>query len=381
MSENLVRRPTRAEIHLANLAFNFHSAKKFIGTDVEYLAVVKADGYGHGAVQCAKVLETEGIDWFGVALPEEGLELRKNGIKTPILCLGSFWPGQENMLLENNLTPVIFDPEIARIFNRAAGEKGILANVHIKIDTGMGRIGIRTDAVRDFVESFKAFNHLQLEGIMTHFASADDLAENAFTHRQMREFQKAVEIFEQSGYYPKYRDMANSPGAVIHQESRSNLVRLGGILYGLGGDILPKEVPQPALKPVMTLHSSITFLKEVPAGETLGYSRTFQTTRKSQIATVPIGYNDGYFRALSNRGRVLVRGQFAPIVGRISMDWTIIDVTGITGVKVNDEVVLIGSQNGLSIRAEDLAEQVGTISYEITCAVNPRVIRKYVESQ
>ncbi len=380
MSESFTNRPTWTEINLENLAFNFQSVKKFVGNTVEYMAVVKADAYGHGAVQCAKKLEAENIDWLAVVLPEEGLELRKSGIKTPILCLGSFWNGQESLLLENNITPVIYQKEAAENFNRAAAEKGLKAKIHVKVDTGMGRIGVRFDEVSEFVKVLNSLKYLSVEGLMTHFAVADNLSENEFTDTQIKRFDEAVKIFEENGFCPKYKDLANSPGAIAHENSRGNMVRLGGVLYGLGGDVLPKEIIKPNLKPVMSLHTRIAHLKNVPNGETLGYSRTFLTERDSVIATVPIGYRDGYRRSLSNRGRVIVKDSFAPVVGRISMDWTIIDVTEIPDVKINDEVILIGEQNTLTVAAEELAEKIGTISYEITCGINRRVARKYVGS-
>ncbi|MDQ3089381.1 MAG: alanine racemase, partial [Acidobacteriota bacterium] len=349
----------------------------FVGAKLNYMAVVKADGYGHGAVNCARRLEQADIDWFGVALPEEGLELRENGIKKPILCLGSFWAGQENLLLENDLTPVIYRLDIAEKFNRAANDKKTIADVHIKIDTGMGRIGVRFDEVKDFAESLKKFTNLRVDGIMTHFATADNLSENDFTNEQIRRFDETVLIFEEKGFRPRYKDLANSPAAVAHQNSRGNLVRIGGILYGLGDDVLPKEIEKPALKPVLSLHTRIAYLKKVPKGETLGYSRSFTTEKDSLIATLPIGYQDGITRRLSNKGRVLINGSFAPIVGRISMDWTILDVTDIPNVKINDEVILIGEENDKKITAEELARLTETISYEITCGIDRRVTRKY----
>ncbi len=380
MSELLTNRPTWSEINLENLAFNLQSVKNFVGNAVEYMAVVKADAYGHGAVACARKLEAENIDWLAVVLSEEGLELRESGIQTPILCLGSFWNGQESLLLENNITPVIYQKEAAENFNRAASEKNLTAKIHIKIDTGMGRIGVRFDEVKEFVERLKQLKNLCVEGLMTHFAVADNLSENDFTDIQIKRFDEAVKIFEENGFRPKYKDLANSPGAIAHEKSRGNMVRLGGVLYGLGGDVLPKEILKPDLKPVMSLHTLIAHLKNVPKGETLGYGRTFSTERDSIIATVPIGYQDGYRRSLSNRGRVIVNGFFAPVVGKISMDWTIIDVTKIHDVKVNDEVILIGEQNDLKITAEELAAKIETISYEITCGINRRVTRKYVGS-
>lgn len=378
MTEQIVNRPTWAELNLDNLAFNFHSVKKFVGENLSIMAVVKADAYGHGAICCARKLEAEDIDWFGVALPEEGLHLRENGITKPILCLGSFWSGQEKFLLENNLTPVIFQIETAEKLNRAAKEKNLIADIHIKIDTGMGRIGIRFDAVNQFAENLQRFENLCVKGIMTHFASADNLAENDFTDRQIKRFDEAVKIFEAKGFRPVYKDLANSPGAIAHKNSRGNMVRLGGILYGLGGDVLPKEIDKPELKPVMSLHTRIAQLKKVPKGETLGYSRTFTTEKDSLIATVPIGYQDGYSRGLSNNANVIVNNSYVPVVGRISMDWTILDVTGVADVQVNDEVILIGESGNVKVTAEDLAIRTDTISYEITCGINRRVTRKYV---
>ncbi len=378
MTESLVHRPTWAEINLENLAFNFQSIKKFVGDKIGYMAVVKADGYGHGAICCAKKLEKEKIEWLGVAIVEEGLELRENNVQTPILCLGSFWAGQENLLLKNNLTPVVYQLNIAEKYNRAAEERRIIADVHIKIDTGMGRIGVRFDETKEFAEQLKKFKNLRVEGLMTHFAAADNLSENKFTNTQIERFDDVVAVFEEKGFCPKYKDLANSPGAIAHQNSRGNLVRLGGILYGLGDDVLPKEITKPELKPVLSLHTRIAHLKSVPKGETLGYSRTFKTEKDSLIATVPIGYQDGYRRSLSNCGRAIINNRYVPIVGRISMDWTILDVSDVPDVKVNDEVILIGKSGNLKVSAEEIAAKIGTISYEITCGINRRVSRKYV---
>jgi alanine racemase len=372
-----VNRPTWAEIHLDNLAFNFQSVKSFVGNEIKYMAVVKADAYGHSAVECSKKLEIEGIDWFGVALPEEGLELRENGINKPILCLGSFWTGQESLLLQNNLTPTIFRIEIAEKLNQAAKERGIIADVHIKVDTGMNRVGVRFDELKEFVEKLKKCSNLRVDGVMTHFATADNLEENDFTNLQIKRFNESVELLEENGFRPNYKDLANSPGAIAHPNSLGNMVRLGGVLYGLGGDVLPKEIEKPELKPVLTLHSKISLLKHLPIGETLGYSRTFIIGRESIIATIPIGYQDGYMRALSNYCKVIINGVYANVVGRISMDWALIDVTDVPNVKIDDEVILIGEKDGLKITSEDLAMKTNTISYEITCGINQRVTRVY----
>ncbi len=378
MVRHEAKRPTWAEINLHNLASNFHAVRQFIGSDVKYMAVVKADAYGHGAVQCAKQLETEGVDWFGVAIPEEGIELRRSGIRKPILCLGGFWYGQENLLFEHNLTSVIYSTELAQSLNEAALRKQKVAKIHVKIDTGMGRIGVREEKIPEFISQLKALKNLEVEGIMTHFAAADDLKENDFTDLQITRFNAAVKSFKEHGFIPKYQDMANSPGAIVHPQSRGNMVRLGGILYGLGGDVLPAEIEKPNLLPVLSLHSQIAQLKVISRGETVGYGKTFTADRESLIATIPIGYQDGLPRLLSNLGMVIVNGAFVPIVGRISMDWTMIDVTGVPDVKVGDHVLLIGSQGAYSVKAEDIAKAVGTISYEITCGINQRVERAFM---
>ena len=371
------RRPTWAEIDLDNLAFNFDAVKAFVGSEPKYMAVVKADAYGHGSVECARRLEAEGIDWFGVALPEEGVELRQAGIRKLILCLGGFWDGQEELVLNFHLTPVVFQLEKAAILNAAAAARGTDVSIHVKIDTGMGRIGVRYDDVREFAAGLKQLDHLRLEGVMTHLAAADDLSENDFTDMQITRFNDSVAVFREMGFTPAYLDIANSPGAVAHPRSRGNMVRLGGVLYGLGGDVLPANIEKPPLKPVMSVHSRIAHLKNVPAGETIGYGRTFTTKRDSVIATIPIGYQDGYRRSLSNHGQAVLHGECVPVVGRISMDWTMLDVTDADGVRVGDPVTLIGEQSGCRISAEEIAALAGTISYEITCGIDRRVPRVY----
>lgn len=377
MNPATTTRPTIAEIDLDRLAFNYRSVRDFVGEDIEFMAVVKADGYGHGAVRCAERLQNEGVDWFAVATVEEGIELRRSGIAKPILVLGGFWPGQEGSLLDLNLTPVVFRVDQARSFAGAARKHGSVARIHVKIDTGMGRIGFRADEADQMAAELAAIDGVEVEGIMTHFASADDLKARDFTNQQISVFSDAVGEFHAAGHRPKYVDMANSPGAIVHPLSRSKLVRIGGLLYGLGGDVLPAGVDQPELRPVMSIRSKIAQLKTIRSGESVGYGRTFTATRDTQIATVPIGYHDGLPRALSNIGQFTVRGQRAPIVGRVSMDWTTVDVSEIGDVAVGDDVTIIGKDGEQVIRAEDIARRTNTISYEITCGISPRVIRKY----
>lgn len=371
MTRNSEQRPTHAYIDLDALAFNFQSAKQFIGADVKYMAVVKADAYGHGAVECAKRLELEGIDWFGVAIPEEGVELRQAGVARPILCLGSFWPGQERLLIDHKLTPVIYQHQAAVRLGDYAATRGLTIDVHIKVDTGMGRVGVGFGEASAFAQMLKLINGLRVTGLLTHFASAENPLEDDFTNVQIERFAKACQDFRAAGHEPKWIDLANSPAAIRHPASRGNMVRLGGALYGLLDDILPVEIKRPAMRPVLSLRSQIAYLRHIPAGESLGYGRTFVTKRDSTIALVPVGYADGYPRILSNRGKAVVRGQFASVVGRISMDWTLFDVTDIRDAAAGDEVELIGN----NIPAADLARGADTIAYEITCGISPRVPR------
>jgi alanine racemase len=377
MSSFSAIRPTVAEINLDNLAFNFHSVKKFVGEGVGVMAVVKADAYGHGAVPCSTRLESEGVDWFAVATVEEGVELREARITIPILVLGGFWPGQEIALLNFDLIPVVFRIDQARSIADAAGRQGSIARIHVKIDTGMGRLGVRLDDVAAFAAELSTIEHLDVEGLMTHFAVADDLNAAAFTNHQIASFEQAVEIFHAGGHRPKYIDMANSPGAVVHPLSRSKVVRIGGLLYGLGGDVLPVGVPHPELSPVMSIKSKIAQIKTLKAGESVGYGRTWVAERDTAVVTVPIGYHDGLPRSLANKGDFLVNGMRAPIIGRVSMDWTTLDVTDIPVTAVGDDVTIVGASGNEMIRSEDLAAIADTISYEITCGISQRIPRRY----
>jgi alanine racemase len=378
--DSTVRRPTWAEIDLDALAANLRVIREHVGREQKVMAAVKADAYGHGAVACSRRLEAEGVDWFGVALPEEGIELRAAGITRPILCLGGFWEGQQNACLRD-LTPVVYRIDQIESFDRAARDAGVVADVHVKIDTGMGRLGVPSDYVPQFCDALSRFQHIRVDGLMTHLASADDPDQKDFTKDQLERFSKAVTLFRERGFSPSYIHAANSAGAFAFPQARGNMVRPGGTLYGFSRDVLPPNIASPLLRPVMSLRSRIMLLKDVGKGQKLGYGCTFETSRASFIATIPIGYDDGYRRALSNRGRVIVRGKFAPVVGRVSMDLTLIDVTDVPGVSLDDQVILIGRDGELSITAEDVAETAGTISYEITCGISSRVPRIYVNQE
>jgi alanine racemase len=373
--EALQGRPTRAEINLDNLIHNFRLIKSVVGSEVAIMPAMKADAYGHGAARCAKTLEREGADWFGVALPEEGAKLREGGITRPILCLGGFWEGQEMTLIAQNLTPVLFRLDLLQRFNRAARAAGVVANYHLKIDTGMGRLGVRRTDAETFLDSAARYENARLDGMMTHLSSADDPYAEEFTDNQISIFESAVQMARARGYNPTWIHESNSAATLAYPRARANLVRPGGALYGLWRDVTNPSLEPLDWRPVMSLSTRVMLLKSVPAGEPLGYGRAFVTSRESLIATLAIGYGDGLSRALSNKGRVIVREQFAPIIGRISMDLTLIDVTDVAGVSVGDEVAIIGSQGANRISAEDIAASLGTISYEVTCRISQRAPR------
>ena len=370
-------RPTWAQVDLDALAHNFHVIRERVGADVKILAAVKANAYGHGAVECSIRLQKEGADWFGVALPEEGVELRNAGVTRPILCMGGSWSRQEGLCIQQNLTPVVYRIEVAEALDRSAAAAGKTVDIHIKIDSGMGRLGVRCDDLPEFCTALKRFQNVRVDGLMTHLASADDQAKHEFTENQLQRFQRALTTVREHGFTPTHVHAANSAGLFAFPESRFNLVRPGGTLYGFTRDVLPANFEHPNLRPVMSLHSRIELLKQVRKGDKLGYGGTFETSRDSVIATIPIGYDDGYRRAFSNKSRVIVRDQFAPVVGRVSMDLTIIDVTDVPGVAVDDQVRLLGSAGSCAITAEDLGELAETISYEITCGISNRVPRIY----
>jgi len=384
LETNFARRPTWAEIDLNNLAANFNRVRQRVSPVARVMAVMKANAYGHGAVACARRLANEGADWFGVALPEEGIELRSAGIAQPVLCLAGFWPGQAAACIQHNLTPVVYRLDAIEALNQAASNAGVVADVHVKVDTGMGRLGVRFDQLSEFVNALAQFRNVRIDGIMSHLAAADDMTCEPLTRGQIQRFEDAVVVFRDHGYHPTHLHLANSAGIFGHRDAWGNMVRPGGVLYGLWRDVLSLPAStDPGLLPVMSLHSRISLLKWVPAGETIGYGCTFEASRRSLIATMPVGYHDGYMRGLSNRAHVIVRGVYAPVVGRVSMDLSLVDVTNVTGVELDDQVTLLGwnrQQAELKIPAEDLARIVGTLSYEVTCGISERVPRVYVDS-
>jgi len=365
---------TRAEVDLGALAYNYHQLRRFAPASVKFLAVVKADAYGHGAIPVSKKLEGLSADFLGVAWVQEGIELRNGGIKKPILVLSGIYEEEVEEVLDYNLTPMVYRLEIAQALSSAASKRGKKVPVHLKVDTGMGRIGVLAEEAPAFANRVRQFENLEIEGIASHLSTADE-GDSAFASMQLERFSRTIEEMKRLAIDPPFCHIANSAALVNLPAAHFTLVRPGIMLYG--------SYPSPSLKDkvslrqVMSWKSHIADLKKLPAGYPISYGRTFITQRPSLIAAIPVGYADGYNRLFSNRGEVLIKGMRAPVAGRVCMDWTMVDVTAITGVEVGDEVVLMGSQSGQEITPEEMGGWIGTISYEILCSVGKRVSRIY----
>ncbi len=367
-------RPTFAFIDTEAIRYNYLELKKRLEPEVRVMAVVKANAYGHGGVEVARALEGAGCGFFGVAIPGEGVRLREAGVNSPVLILGGVFPGQVESLFDYDLTPVICAQEDARLLNEAASKKGVMKKVHLKIDTGMGRLGIRTEAVEGFLDRLKSLKALTLEGVLSHFVESDS-PDRGFSSSQVSAFKETVEKIKKRGFDPEFIHMANSAAVITMPGSRFNMVRTGIMLYGSYPERSLAEKIR--LKPAMQIKTRILQVKTLPAGSPVSYGRTFVTKRESRIATLPIGYGDGLPRRLSGTGSVIVRGRRAPLVGLICMDLAMCDITDIEGAGTGDEVVVLGAQGRETITAEEIAEKTGTISYEIFCNISERVRRVY----
>jgi alanine racemase len=385
---------TWAEVSLAALGENFHAVQKHVGADVTICAVVKADGYGHGAIKCARTLEAEGAEWLGVTSAAEGLALRGTGVRARILLMTGIWKGEEDGIVAQNLTPTIWEPWHIELLERSAHKRQLelpshRLPVHLKFDTGMNRLGASKDALPRLCEMLSACKHLSLEGISTHLASAEVLDdENAV--RQMKCFEEGLAVLRNYGLRPPLVHMGNSAAMSARPETWKTMVRPGIALYGYSlaftraGE--PAAVPELPLRPVLSWKTRVLTVKEAAAGQAVGYMGTYVTKARSRIAVLPVGYADGYPRLLSNRARVIVRGEYAPVVGRVSMDLTIVDVSHIREVAVGDEVILIGKSvgkdadkgGGKSVDAVELARLCESVPYEILCGLSQRVPRVYL---
>jgi alanine racemase len=372
-------RPVWAEIDLASIKHNITEIKRRVG-NTPIIGVVKADGYGHGAVEVSKVLLNNGVSALAVATLSEAIQLRNAGITVPVIMLGLTPWHYQKILIEYDITPVVASYSDTRALSAMAVEAGTTVDVLVAVETGMGRIGLMPS--KESVNEIIGINNLpniRIKGIFSHFSSADE-KDKSYTFQQIENFNRFYQDLEAAGISIKFRTHANSAATMEVPEAWFDAVRPGIILYGCYPS---NEVDKSllSLKPAMTLKASIVFLKRVPAGTSISYGRKFVTERESVIATIPIGYADGYPRLLSGKGRVLIRGQYAPVVGNICMDQCMVDVTDIPNVKKYDEVVLIGTQGDKTILADEIAEKTGTINYEIVCRIGKRVPRVYINAE
>lgn len=372
-------RPTIAEIDLDALEFNYRQLREKVDKNIKILAVVKADGYGHGATFISKELQRLGTDLLGVAICEEGIALRKAGIIIPVVVLNGIFKDQIRETIEYNLTPVVYDSDIAQMLSAECKriDKGI--KVHVKIDTGMGRVGILPADIRPFFSRLEKMGNLEIEGALSHLSTAggDTSEDRDFFSLQLERFEECLEEIDALGFSCPLRHISNSAAIIDSMYSSCNLLRPGLMLYGAYPS--SRFVEKISLQPVMSLKTEIIQIKKVPSGTNISYGRSFITERDSIIATLPIGYADGYSRLLSNRGEVLIGGEKAHVVGSVCMDMTMVDITETPDIQVGDEAVLMGRQGENVILADDLAEKTGTISYEVFCRVSKRVPRIYIK--
>lgn len=376
MNKNLYTRVC-ANIDLDAILYNMESMHKAIGEETKIMAVVKTDAYGHGAIEIAQTIEP--LDYafgYAVATVEEGAALRRHGIKKPILILGYVFPDEYELVIENQLRLAVFTLEMAEKLSEMAGQLGKECPIHIKVDTGMNRIGMKvSEKSVELVEQISKLPHIILEGIFTHFARADE-ADKTKAYEQLELFKRMIVMLEERGIQIPIHHCSNSAGIVGMKEANMDLVRAGITLYGMWpSDEVDKS--QISLKPVLSLKSHVAYVKTLEPGESISYGGTYVTTKREMIATIPIGYGDGYSRSLSNEGYVLIHGKKAPIRGRVCMDQFMVDVTEIPDVKVGDEVTLIGKDGDEKITMEELGAISGRFNYEFVCDLGKRIPRVF----
>ncbi|HWQ30670.1 MAG TPA: alanine racemase, partial [Negativicutes bacterium] len=368
---------TYAQVDLDRIAHNYREIRNILAPTTELMCIVKANAYGHGAVEVARVLAREGASMLGVATIAEGIELREAGIALPILVLGGIQEQHVEAVVDYSLSQTVTNREVLQRLSEYAQQSGKTPKVHIKIDTGMGRLGIRPGKELDsFLPVLKKCRNIEVEGVYTHFAASED-TDRSYTNLQMRRFKSAFKAFDEAGIKYKYRHCYNSAAIINHPELHTvfNLVRPGLILYGYYPcDTWLKFIN---LKPVMQVKTKITFVKTIHPGDSVGYGRTFIADRATKVATIGIGYADGYSRRLSNVGYAIVKGKKVPLIGRISMDQCCLDVSEVEDVKLGDVVTLIGEDGEASIWANDIAEMFGAIAAEVLTALGRRVLRTY----
>ncbi len=375
-------RPTWAEVSLGTLRQNFRTVVKHAGAGVTVCAVVKADAYGHGAMECARALQTEGATWLGVTSLDEAIPLREAGIESRILLMTGFWRGEESEIVRLRLTPTVWEPWHVESLENAAASGTVRQAVHLKVDTGMGRLGVALAELPAVLRALGAAPHLVLEGLSTHLASSEIMDAPSVAEQEHR-FAEAQRTVRAAGFDPSLVHMANTGALISRRETWNNMVRPGVALYGYylpfqrAGREVSGGTLRLAVKPVLTWKTRILSMRNFAANQALGYGGTYVTKAPAHVAVLPVGYADGYNRQLSNRGRVIVRDHYAPIIGSISMDLTLADVTGIPGIAVGDEVILLGTSDGLSVDALEHAGLANSSPYEILCNISKRVPRRY----
>lgn len=370
----MVFRPTVMEVNLENLKHNYRAIRNLVGNCCHVFGVVKGDAYGMGMIPVTRALIEAGCQRFAVASPDEALALRAAGIADPVLILGPSPEEAAPELVRLDITSTVTDLPFARALNRAASEQGRPARFHLKVDTGMGRIGFLPEELDPVLDQLSMMAGLDFEGIFTHLATADEPGE-AYSQNQFVCFGDVLDRLRVRGQVPRIRHVCNSAATLRFQEMRLDGVRPGVILYGMWpSDACPRQID---LKPVFRLVTRVALVREMPPRTGISYSLRYMTRGEERIAVLPVGYHDGYRRALSNRGEVLIRGQRAPVVGTVCMDQTMVNVTHIDGVRAGDEVVLIGDQGNETISPENFATKLGTINYEVPGLFTPRVVRIY----
>jgi alanine racemase len=379
-------RPVWAEISLSAIGHNFRLVRRSIGRKRKILAIVKANAYGLGAVPVSRALSRLGADMFGVTCSQEGIELREAGIREPILLLGGFWEGEEQRIFEYKLTPAVTRLDQLKLLERAAARRGKKARkrvpFHLKIDSGLNRLGISPQQVGEFVRTYKNCSHVELAGTFTHFASAEDFRTQQ-NEQQERVFATALAELRAAGISPGIVHEANSGAICGRPETWADMVRPGAVLYGYHQGFQPAEVAAEIrakfpLKPCLSFRSRIISLRKIGIGESVGYSARFVAERPSRIGVIAAGYADGVVRQRTNRGCVIVRGRLVPLIGAISMDLSAVDVTDIADVKIGDVVTIYGRDGEACVQADQIAREIGTVTSDLLCALGRRVPRFYV---
>lgn len=365
---------TVAEVDVSAIRANIRAVRERVGPNVRVIPAVKANGYGHGAVEVSRACLDAGAHMLGVANIDEALELRAAGIDAPLLILGCSMTDSAGDIVRAKAESTVCEPSFAQALSDAALRQGAVAGVHVKIDTGMGRIGIPPDKAAEFIASVSALPGLALKGVFTHFPSSDE-PERSFTLGQIDSFRRVLSSVERRATNAPLAHASNSGGILAYPEADFDAVRPGIMIYGCYPS--PEVVRSVPVREALTLKTRIVFLKQCPAGATVSYGRAHTLRRNSMVATLPVGYADGYSRLLSNRGEAAVRGHRVPVIGRVCMDQTMIDVTDVPGVSIGDEVVLYGGGFGY-LSVSEVAARIGTIPYELLCAIGPRVARVYV---